>query len=74
MSDRTRLQEQRAALEAERVRLNQEISAYPGPIPGCDAYFNHLLEKRAQLSDEIASIDSALRQTSPAVGVGGPSA
>jgi alkanesulfonate monooxygenase SsuD/methylene tetrahydromethanopterin reductase-like flavin-dependent oxidoreductase (luciferase family) len=50
-----------ALLEEERVRLNQEISAYPGPIPGCDAHFNHLLEKRARLTDEIARIERSIR-------------
>lgn len=57
---RSALQAKREALERERVRLNMEISAYPGPIPGCDAHFNHLLEKRARLSDEISSIDRKL--------------
>jgi hypothetical protein len=54
------LRAKREALEQERIRLNTEISAYPGPIPGCDAHFNHLLEERARLSDEIFSIDRDL--------------
>jgi hypothetical protein len=54
------LRETRDALEAERQRLSDEISAYPGPIPGCDAHFNHLLEKRGRLSEEISSIDQKL--------------
>ena len=54
------LRARRDELEKERVRLNVEISGYPGPIPGCDAYFNHLLEKRALLSDEISDINRKL--------------
>lgn len=36
----------RARLEAERQRIQQEISSYPPPIAGCDQQFNFLLEQR----------------------------
>lgn len=32
-----------ASLEAQRLRIHAEITAYPMPIPACDAHFNHLL-------------------------------
>ncbi len=44
----------RTLLTARRAELNEEISAYPGPITGCDAQFNHLLELRADLNVELA--------------------
>lgn len=38
-----------AALTAERRTVAQLISAYPRPISGCDAQFNHLLDMRRRL-------------------------
>ncbi len=43
-------------LTARRARLNKEIAGYPGPITGCDAQFNHLLERRAGLNAELARL------------------
>ena len=52
--------------DALRLRLAQmrdavaaEIHAYPAPIPGCDAQYNHLLERRAALADALARLDAA---------------
>ena len=52
--------------DALRVRIAQlreavtaEISAYPAPIPACDAQFNHLLERRKALAAALASLDAA---------------
>jgi hypothetical protein len=50
----------RQALEAERLRVQQEIGSYPPPIPACDAYFNFLLEQRALLSDELRRLEEAV--------------
>ena len=36
-----------------------EISAYPVPIPGCDAQYNHLLERRAALAEARVRLDTA---------------
>ena len=35
------------------------LIAYPAPIPGCDAQYNHLLERRTALSDALARLDAA---------------
>ena len=43
-------------LTVRRTELNEEIAAYPGPITGCDAQFNHLLERRAGLNAELARL------------------
>ncbi len=50
-------------LRARLVRLQEtlaaEIRAYPVPIPGCDAHYNHLLERRAALSEARVRLDTA---------------
>ena len=61
-------EEVRAALETRRDALNEEISAYPAPIPGCDAQFNHLLEERARINQELRRLKGEMGRTS------GPSA
>jgi hypothetical protein len=40
-------------LTARRAALNEEIAAYPGPITGCDAQFNHLLELRTSINADL---------------------
>lgn len=50
----------RQQLEAERIRLNAEIGAYPSPIPACDAQFNHLLDKRTRLATALTLFDQLL--------------
>ena len=46
----------RAALEAERLRIQAEIVSYPMPIPACDVYFNDLLEQRSRICAELAAL------------------
>jgi hypothetical protein len=45
-----------AHLENERRRVHDEIRKYPPPIPACDQDFNYLLEKRAQITDELGRL------------------
>ena len=40
-------------LDAKRIRMVEEIRAYPSPITACDAQFNYLLEQRTKLSHEL---------------------
>ena len=56
MSKPQTLQEVQDLLTARRVALNEEIAAYPGPITGCDAQFNHLLELRVGLNQDLARL------------------
>lgn len=49
----------RAQLEVRLKALNSEIGAYPGPITGCDAQFNHMLEERTRLNAELTRLDTA---------------
>jgi len=53
----------KSCLESERERLHAEIRAYPTPIPRCDAQFNHLIEKRERLFQELARLDAAARSS-----------
>lgn len=46
-------------LQKERALIVEEIRSYPRPVAGCDAQFNHLLERR----DAIDSALSALRSS-----------
>lgn len=49
----------KACLESERERVYAEIRAYPTPIPRCDAQFNHLIEQRERLFQELARLEAA---------------
>src|SRR5438067_148059 len=49
-------------LEYERRRIAQEIRAYPTPIAACDAQFNHLLEERATISQELQRAREAIER------------
>jgi uncharacterized protein YdcH (DUF465 family) len=54
------LQQRRAALEKTRLRLQAEIGSYPMPIPACDAHFNHLLDERNRICEDISRLDREL--------------
>ncbi len=45
-----------AVLESERRRIYEEIKHYPRPIPACDVEFNHLLQERATILQELAKM------------------
>lgn len=49
-------------LEKEKQRIYDEIRNYPPPIPACDAQFNHLLEERRRISEELAQLEHLSRQ------------
>lgn len=46
----------RRSLGRAQDALAREISAYPRPISGCDAQFNHLLAERARVSQALAAL------------------
>ena len=43
----------KTCLEKEQKRIHDEIINYPPPIPACDVQFNHLLEERAGIRQEL---------------------
>ncbi len=47
-------EEERKRLVAEKARIAEEIRSYPAPIPACDAQFNYLLERRAEIDRALA--------------------
>ena len=51
----------RGHLESERKRLVEEIRAYPTPIPRCDEQFNHLIERRERLAQELTRLEATAR-------------
>ncbi len=55
----------RARLAQLKETVAAEIRAYPAPIPGCDAQYNHLLERRAALANALAELETA-RETGAA--------
>ena len=54
----------RGRLERLQEAVAAEIRAYPPPIPACDAQYNHLLERRAALSEALAGLDAARKDGS----------
>ncbi len=50
-----------AYLEERRRSVIEEIRAYPGPITGCDAQFNHLTAERRLLNAELARLDVVMQ-------------
>ena len=64
----------RAELATARRLLAAEISAYPTPISGCDAQFNHLLAERVRIADALSQLDASVfvptpRSPTPQAGV-----
>jgi hypothetical protein len=52
----------RDLLDTARHRINEEIRTYPRPIAGCDLQFNHLLEERTGIADEVARLHEDLER------------
>lgn len=50
-------------LTLRRDQINEEIRAYPPPIPACDQQYNHLLEQRMQISRELTQLDRAMKES-----------
>lgn len=44
------------ALDAALREVTTEISRYPGPIAGCDAQFNHLIDCRRRIERARAEL------------------
>ncbi|MET1416866.1 hypothetical protein ABVF61_31715 [Roseibium sp. HPY-6] len=46
------------ALETARQMIADEIRDYPTPVSGCDAQYNHLLARRAQITKALTTLNS----------------
>ena len=60
MNQRGALNSAKMELEAKRAEVSEQITAYPAPITGCDAQFNHLLEERALLNAELGKLEGVV--------------
>jgi hypothetical protein len=57
----------RCRLQSLARQVAEEIRTYPAPITACDAQFNHLLELRRILPEELARVDAAARDPAASV-------
>ena len=57
----------RAALTRAQDDLTAEIRAYPTPISGCDAQYNHLLAERRRLHAALSALDADIHIPTPRV-------
>ena len=65
MSEPLTWEDIRDRLEGRLKAVKEEIAAYPAPIPGCDAQFNHLLEERSGLTRELERLAAACASGDP---------
>ena len=61
----TSLDDAQNALKTARRLLEAEIAAYPTPISGCDAQFNHLLAERHRIGDAIQALGAEVFIATP---------
>lgn len=55
----------RKALLAARDALTAEIRAYPTPVSGCDAQYNHLLAERQRLHRALDALGAEIHIPTP---------
>lgn len=58
MSYDIHLAEARRALLAARTALQDELRAYPTPVSGCDAQYNHLIGQRSSIAAALSALDA----------------
>ena len=47
----------RAEMQAARQLLQDEMRAYPTPVSGCDAQYNHMVGVRGAISEALRSLE-----------------
>ncbi len=55
----------RRHLVAARDALDAEIRAYPTPVSGCDAQYNHLLAERRRAHEALRVLESEIHIPTP---------
>ena len=53
----------RALLKKKKNQVQNEILTYPPPIPACDIQFNHLLEERSRLTEDLRRATAILEKS-----------
>ena len=48
----------RGHLEAARSSIQEELRAYPTPVSGCDAQYNHLIGLRGSIADALRALQA----------------
>ncbi|HUS56376.1 MAG TPA: hypothetical protein VMY41_20490 [Thermohalobaculum sp.] len=59
------IQDARRSLTEARQALDTEIRAYPTPISGCDAQYNHLLAERRRAHEALRVLDAEIHIPTP---------
>ncbi len=59
------LQTARRHLAEARDALDAEIRAYPTPVSGCDAQYNHLLAERRRAHEALQVLESEIHIPTP---------
>ncbi len=57
-STENRAEDRRRELDDQLADIKAQIRAYPQPIAGCDAQYQHLFDKRELLVEKIKDLDS----------------
>ncbi len=55
----------RATLHRAGAELDAEIRAYPTPVAGCDAQYNHLLAERRRVRFALGALAAEIRIPTP---------
>ena len=55
----------RMALAEAAAELDAEIRAYPTPVSGCDAQYNHLLAERSRVRRALDALDAPVHIPTP---------
>ena len=55
----------RLHLVAARDAVDAEIRAYPTPVSGCDAQYNHLLADRRRIRAALRALDAEIHVPTP---------
>ena len=53
-----RISNARMQLSEARALIQDELRAYPTPISGCDAQYNHLIGLRGSISDALRALEA----------------
>ncbi len=66
-SETSTLRTARRHLAMARDALDAEIRAYPTPVSGCDAQYNHLLAERRRAHEALQVLESEIHIPTPRV-------
>ncbi len=67
MTSATEWRSLKSRIESLKEAVEAEIRSYPPPIPACDAQYNHLLELRRLLPQELRRLERAAETQSGTV-------